>query len=234
VTYDAYVGMTQAYHLFKEMDAAQYIEHKNKAWVNLLGAAAPVLTQLNDFSGNPIDTKWSDLIYQKGMQHNHALTFSGSTPTTNYFLSIGYTNQQGMVKKNSFERKNARLNLDHKLNKYISLGANIAYTNGYNESPNTGSLSGAAYNTAGAARLAFVLPPILAPYLNDGSGNYNLEGAAIGRMGEPFPALGYFNPVAIMALCKYTTETDRLLATVMQVFFRSKGLNLKHSTELTT
>lgn len=227
VTYDAYVGMTQAYHLFEEMNAAQYIEHKNKAWVNLLGATAPVLTLLNDAKGNPIDTKWADLVYQKGLQHNHAFTFSGSTPSTNYFLSVGYTNQQGMVKKNTFERKNARLNLDHKLNKYITLGANIAYTNGYNESPNTGSLSGAAFNTAGAARLAFVLPPILAPYLNDGSGNYNIEGSAIGRMGEPFPALGYYNPVAIMDLCKYTTETDRVLANVYASVVPFKGLELK-------
>jgi TonB-linked SusC/RagA family outer membrane protein len=223
VTYDGYVGMTEAYHLFDMMNAQQYIAHKNKAWVNLLGATAPVLTQLNDANGKPIDTNWADQVYQKGLQQNHAVSFSGSTPTTSYFLSVGYTDQNGIIKKNTFTRKNARLNLDHKLNKYISLGANVAYTNGYNEAPNTG----ASFATAGAARLAFVLPPVLAPYKNDGSGDYNIEGSAIGRMGEPFPALGYYNPVAIMDLCKYTTETDRLLTNVYGSIEPFKGFVLK-------
>jgi TonB-linked SusC/RagA family outer membrane protein len=223
VTYDGWVGMTEAYHLFPMMNAAQYVEHKNKAWVNLLGATAPVLTVMNDANGKPIDTKWSDEVYRKGLQQNHAITFSGSTPATSYFLSVGYTDQQGMIKKNSYARKNARLNLDHKLNKYVGLGANIAYTSGHSEAPNTGS----DFSTAGAARLAFVLPPNLAPYLNDGSGNYNIEGSAIGRMGQPFPALGYYNPVAIMNLNLMTATTDRLLATVYGTIEPVKGLVLK-------
>ena len=223
VTYDGYVGITEPYHLFEMMNSAQYVEHKNKAWVNLLGATAPKLSVINDASGKPIDTNWADQVYQKGLQHNHAITFSGSTPTTNYYMSVGYTDQEGMIKKNTFTRKNARLNLDHKLNKYIAVGANIAYTNGYNESPNTG----ASFATAGAARLAFVLPPNLAPYKNDGSGDYNIEGSAIGRMGQPFPALGYYNPVPIMNLCLYTTETDRLLTNLYGTIEPVKGLILK-------
>jgi len=223
VTYDGYVGVTEAYHLFNMMNAEQYIEHKNKAWVNLLGATAPKLTIINDENGKPLDTNWADQVYQKGLQQNHAISFSGSTPTTSYYLSVGYTDQSGMIKKNTYTRKNARLNLDHKLNKYISLGANIAYTNGHNEAPNTG----ASFATAGAARLAFVLPPNLGPYKVDGSGDYNTEGSAIGRLGQPFPALGYYNPVAIMDLCLYTTETDRFLANLYGTIEPVKGLVLK-------
>jgi TonB-dependent starch-binding outer membrane protein SusC len=221
VTYDGYVGVTQPYHLFKQMNAAQYIEHKNLAWTNYLGETAPQLYFVFDGNNNPIDTKWSDYVYQKGLQHNHAITISGSTASTSYFLSVGYTDQQGMIKKNSYTRKNARLNIDHKLNKYISLGANIAYTNGLNEAPLTGS----DFSTGGAARLAFVLPPILSPYKADGT--YNIEGSAIGRLGLPFPSLGYYNPVAILDLNKYTTETDRLLTTVYASIVPFKGLELK-------
>ena len=223
VTYDGYVGMTEPFHLFEMMNAEQYVEHKNKAFAN--AGSTTRLSIVTGSDGKPVDTNWADLVYQKGLQHNHAISFSGSTPTTSYFLSVGYTDQNGMIKKNTFTRKNARLNLDHKLNKYISLGANIAYTNGYNEAPNTG----ASFATAGAARLAFVLPPNLGPYLADGSGNYNIEGSAIGRMGQPFPALGYYNPVPIMDLCKYTTETDRLLANVYGSIEPLKGLVLKTS-----
>jgi TonB-linked SusC/RagA family outer membrane protein len=221
VTYDGYVGVTQAYHLFDMMDAYQYVEHKNKAWTN--AGSTTQIAIVNDSNGNPVNTNWADQVYQTGLQQNHAITFSGATPATNYFLSVGYTDQNGMVKKNLFNRKNARLNLDHKLNKYITLNANVGYTNGYNEAPNTG----ASFATAGAARLAFVLPPNLSPWANDGSGNYNIEGSAIGRMGQPFPALGYYNPVAIMNLCKYTTETDRLLSTMSISIQPVNGLVLK-------
>lgn len=221
VTYDGYVGMTEPYRLFEMMNAEQYVAHKNKAWAN--AGSATRISVLNDANGDPINTNWADYVYRKGLQHNHTLSFSGSTPTTSYFLSIGYSNQEGMIKKNNFERKNVRLNLEHKLNKYISMGANIGYTNGYTSSP----VTGASFATAGAARLAFVLPPNLSPYKNDGSGDYNLEGSAIGRMGLPFPALGYYNPVAIFNLNKFTTETDRLLANFNAAVEPIKGLVLK-------
>jgi TonB-linked SusC/RagA family outer membrane protein len=128
-----------------------------------------------------------------------------------------------MIKKNTYNRKNARMNIDHKLNKYVTLGVNIGYTNGLNKAPITGS----SFATAGAARLAFVLPPNLGPYLTDGSGNYNIKGSAIGNMGQPITNYGYYNPVAIMNLNQYTTETDRLLTNVYASVEPVKGLVLK-------
>jgi TonB-linked SusC/RagA family outer membrane protein len=219
ITYDGYVGVTQPYHLFEMMNAAQYLEHKNKAYAN--AGIATVLVRANDASGNPIETNWADEVYQKGFQQNHAITFSGSTGSTSYFLSVGYTDQAGMIKKNTYTRKNARMNIDHKLNKFITLSANIAYTNGYSEAPVTGS----SFATAGAARLAFVLPPILGPRLNDGS--WNINGSQIGSMGTGLPSLGYYNPTAILALNKFSSETDRILATTSVAIEPVKGLILK-------
>lgn len=219
ITYDGYVGVTQPYHLFEMMNPEQYLEHKNLAYAN--AGIATVLVRALDGDGNPIATNWADEVYRKGLQHNHALSFSGSTGTTSYFLSVGYTDQEGMIKKNTFARKNARLNLDHKLNKIISLGANIAYTNGFSSAPVTGS----SFATAGAARLAFVLPPIIGPYLNDGT--YNINGSQVGSMGTGLPALGYYNPTAILDLNSFTSETDRILATAYVSIEPVKGLVLK-------
>ncbi len=221
VTYDGYVGYTEPYHIFHMMDAAQYIEHKNKAYVNRSGASAPQFFDPTDANGKPIDTKWSDWVYRKGFQQNHAITVSGTTANTNYFLSVGYTDQAGMMKTNSFARKNARLNVDTKVNKFLAFGANIAYTNGMNKAPDTGS----SFSTGGAARLAFVLPPVLAPYNNDGT--YNIASGAIGNMGEPVSNFGYYNPVAILNLNNFSTETDRILANVSGTLTPFKGLVLK-------
>jgi len=221
VTYDGYVGVTEPYHIFKVMNAAQYIEEKNAARINMLGPSASLITQLTDENGNPISTKWSDKIYQKGFQQSHAITISGSTPMTNYFLSIGYLDQDGMVKTNSFKRKNARLNIDQKVNDYLKIGANISYTNGYNAAPQISS----DYATGTAARLAFVLPPVLPVYNNDGT--INIYQAGIGGQGEPFGNLGYPNPIVILNENKFTTETDRLLATLYGSITPFKGLELR-------
>lgn len=220
VTYDGYTGWTEPFRLFDMMNAEQYLEHKNLAYTNLNGTAP--LHRVNDANGNPVETDWADYIYQKGFQQNHALTISGSSPTTSYFLSVGFTDQDGMVKNNFYKRKNARMNVDHKVNKFLSLGANIAYTNGYTESPNTGS----NFSTAGAARLAFVLPPIIGPLLNDGK--YNLYSAGIGGMGTGLPAgLGYYNPAQVFDTDKHTTSSDRILATLSGTFEPVKNLVFK-------
>lgn len=224
VTYDGYFGYTQPYHLFDMMNATQYVEHKNRALANNPSAFGSQFT-IPSLNGVPIDTKWSDYVYRTGFQQSHAITISGSSPSTTYFLSVGYNNQEGMIQKNTYSRKNARLNLDHKLNKYISLGANIAITNSFNAAPNTGSLSGQGFNTGGAARLAFVLPPNLAPYKADGS--YNIDGSQIGAMGQPPGNYGYYNPVPIFDLNKYTAQNDRLLANFSITVQPIKGLNLK-------
>lgn len=225
VTYDGYFGYTQPYKLFDMMNSAQYIEHKNRARANNPGQLSFDFFIPNDANGNPLDTDWSDYIYQTGFQHSHSFTFSGSTPSTNYFLSIGYTNQEGMIQKNTYSRKNARLNLDHKLNKYITLGANISVSNSFNQAPNTGSLSGQAFSTGGGGRLAFVLPPNLSPYLNDGS--YNISGAAIGNMGQPVANYGYYNPVPIFELNRFTSQSDRILGSFSAAVEPFKGLSLK-------
>ena len=219
VTYDGYTGFTEPFRLFEMMNADQYFEHKNLAISN---AGSTALVRPTDADGNLIETDWADFIYRKGFQQNHAFTVSGSSATTSYYLSIGYSNQEGMIKNNFYTRKNARMNVDHKVNKYLTLGANIAYTNGYTESPNTGS----NFSTAGAARLAFVLPPIIGPYNNDGT--YNLAGSGIGGMGSGLPSsLGYYNPAQIFETDKHTTTSDRILTTLTASLEIIKGLVVK-------
>ncbi|HVN56781.1 MAG TPA: TonB-dependent receptor [Bacteroidales bacterium] len=225
VTYDGYVGVTQPTHIFDVMNAAQYIEEKNVARVNRYGASPPggLITPLVDAQGNTIDTKWWKHVYQNGLQHNHALTVSGATQSTNYFLSVGYSDQKGILKTNEYTRKNARLNIDQKITKYLKVGVNLGYTEGYTTSPQTGG----DYSTGGAARLAFVLPPVIAAKLNDGSWNIDLVNNGIGNMGEPTGVLGYYNPDYILKYNYFNTATTTLISSVYAVLNVVKGLELK-------
>ncbi len=103
VTYDGFAGWTEPYRLFDLMNAEQYLEHKNLAYAN--AGSTVVLQRVNDADGNPIATNWADQVYQKGFQQSHAITVSGSSASTAYFLSIGYTDQDGMIQKNFYNRQ---------------------------------------------------------------------------------------------------------------------------------
>ena len=54
-TYDGYVGFTEPYNIFEMMNAEQYVEHKNRAWLTTLQVCAfAFLHSGNDANGNPL------------------------------------------------------------------------------------------------------------------------------------------------------------------------------------
>jgi TonB-linked SusC/RagA family outer membrane protein len=187
VNYDGWIGFTKANRLPEVLNAQQYVDFKNMALDNLK-AVSPTTTGNfivpNDANGKPINTNWYDEVYRRGTSSSHSVNISGGTEGTTYYLSAGYTGQEGILKKNEFLRSNILGNVDSRVTKWLSVGGKISYSNEKNKIAGTsGSLSGEAFNSSGAARLALALPSNTAPYLNDGT--YNLASAtAIGGMGS--------------------------------------------------
>ncbi|MFZ5972847.1 MAG: SusC/RagA family TonB-linked outer membrane protein [Bacteroidota bacterium] len=223
VNFDSWFGFTQPFRLVDLLDADQYLEIKNEGAAN--AGLAPQFFRNQDANGNDINTNWYDYVYRTGTAYSNNVNISGGTESTNYFLSVGRTDQEGMIKANSFERTNARLNLDNTVNDWIKIGTNVSYTNSLNAAPNTGSLSGQAFNTSGIARLAFVTAPIVAPYLNDGS--YNIaSNNQVGRLNN-LQQVGFTNPEFLVNENKMTSETNQIQASIYANWSPLKGLNLR-------
>ncbi|GAB3991249.1 TonB-dependent receptor [Spirosoma daeguense] len=210
VTYDGWVGFANTYRLPKLLNAQEYINFKSSAVANNPTASAVRFVQTNDANGNPIDTKWYDLIYRQGVSHSHNLNVSGGSENTNYYFSVGYTDQQGIIRRNDFSRMNVLFNVDSKLGKRVTIGGKIAYSNEKNLSAGTsGSLNGEAFNTAGLGRVGLVLPPLLSPYNNDGT--YNLNGSAIGFANNVIgTSISYPNPQPMLDLNRSNTMNDHI------------------------
>ncbi len=246
VTYDSWVGVTEPFRLFKMLNADQYMTLKNEGIVNLnqntlartgtYGTAIEGSFQPSyDANGNVIKTNWYDHVYQKGISHYNSVSFSGASEKTSHYVSVGYTGQQGMLKKNDFSRTSVRINLDHKVYKNFTVGTTIAYANSFNSAPSTGSLPGSAFNTAGLGRLPLVLPPNVSAYNPDGS--YNLSGAGIGPGANlnptsnplsPSPLVtGYYNPDIILAKNKFTSETNEIQGSIYASWEIIKGLTAR-------
>lgn len=61
------------------------------------------------------NTNWQDLIYRTAISHDHNITVSGAAKSLPYRVSVGYTDQQGIVKTSDFKRATASLNLNPSL-----------------------------------------------------------------------------------------------------------------------
>lgn len=220
IVYDGWVGFTKVYGLPDLLNAQQYTDLKNEGLVNAgtFNATTNSFALTNGPDGKPIDTKWYDYIYRTGVSHSNYISISGGSESTSYYGSIGYTSQEGILKKNDFRRKNLLFSVDSRPSKYVSLGAKIAYSNEENFAATTsGSLSGEAFNTGGLGRLAIVNAPSVAPYKNDGSYN-NGSNNTVGVMNNKVAQVGFYNPVPIIDLNRSNTENNHIQAnTYLQI-----------------
>lgn len=211
VSLDSWVGFTTANNLPEVLNAAQYIEIKNEGLRN--EGSYDSETNYYDYSldsnGNRIDTDWSDYIYQTGFSHNNNLNISGASETTRYYASVGYTEQEGIYKENTFDRKSAMFNINNQTTDWLEVGSKINYINENNASAmSTGRSSSTA--TGVMARLDLMTAPIASPYNNDGTFNNTSSGFIglqdnFGHLNQS--RLGFTNPVLSM---KYNYSNNNI------------------------
>jgi TonB-linked SusC/RagA family outer membrane protein len=71
---------------------------------------------------------WQDKCFRSAMVRDYNIDVSGGTDNVNYLVSGGYMKQDGIVIGTDYQRFTFRANIDAKINKYVSVGANIAPT----------------------------------------------------------------------------------------------------------
>lgn len=218
VSYSGNAGWTNAYGIPKVLNAWQYTELKNRALDN--NPALNPLMQFNlalDANGNTINTNWADYVYRTGFSHMHNLSISGGNDNTTYYFSAGYTDQEGMLRKNTFNRKNALFNLESRINKVLTAGGKISYSNELNTAAtSSGSLPGEAFNTTGLGRIVLVNAPNISPYKNDGTYNIipqNIVGPMNNVLNVTTPGasqVGFYNPVTVLDLNRSNSENNHI------------------------
>lgn len=85
--------------------------------------------QLNPEAQLNWETNWKDELFKsQSFRNEYNFNVSGGSENTTYFLSGNYLNQDGLVKTSKFERSTFRLNIDTKVNNWLEVGSNVAYT----------------------------------------------------------------------------------------------------------
>ena len=81
--------------------------------------------RLNALKNAPDVVSVEDWLFKDGNTQSHDFNVSGGTENVNYFGSVGYQNTEGIVQKQDFERLNARLSIDAKLNNKFKAGVSF-------------------------------------------------------------------------------------------------------------
>jgi len=121
------------------------------------------------------NTDWQSLIFHPASIQSHQLSASGATQNNQYYLSIGYFKQEGIVDKSSYERVTFQLNNTYSLTKNIKV-SNFMTITPYKQQ-----------NAPDVTYSAYRARPDLLPYNQDGSF------AQVFNVGNPLADLAYSN-----------------------------------------
>ena len=83
---------------------------------------------------------WQDRAFRSALIQNYNVSVSGGTENLSYLVSGGYMKQDGLVVGTDYQRFTARANVESKINKYITVGLNLAPT--YIIANNSGAANG--------------------------------------------------------------------------------------------
>ncbi len=74
-------------------------------------------------------SRWWDAITRTGIKQQYNLAVSGGNENTKFLASVGYFNEKGIVKSSDYNRFNARVNVNQKITRWLTLIANLSYSN---------------------------------------------------------------------------------------------------------
>jgi TonB-linked SusC/RagA family outer membrane protein len=152
VNYNNSIGMRQAANLVEMANSAEYRNYVQAA----TGTPPPA---------SSYDTDWYQTILRDAFWQNHNVSLSGTTEKSNYFLSLGYLDDEGIVLNNDFQRFTVRLNEEYRISDKVKFGLQSSYGNSINQNA-FGNINidafgniGAVYNNA--YRAAPIIPSIV-------------------------------------------------------------------------
>jgi TonB-dependent starch-binding outer membrane protein SusC len=72
---------------------------------------------------------WYDRVMQTGIRQNYDVSLSSGTENTTYYLSMGYTDNEGVQAGDEFVSFRSRLNINSKISNFLNVGVNAQYAN---------------------------------------------------------------------------------------------------------
>jgi TonB-linked SusC/RagA family outer membrane protein len=209
INYEAYYGQSQIAKKLDLMNLQQFAIYQNQV------ATIPA-QEFADPSKLGRGTDWQDAMFRTGQVQNHQLSFSGGSDKTNYYLSMGYFDQEGTLIGSDFRRYSTRFNLDHQIKSWMKVGVSSNLTKGIQHIALSDAAPGAIWDMA-------ILNPLVPVK--------NLDGTWGGGNSNFIPGLqseNIDNPVAATQLRGNRTNTMSIFGNVYAEIKFLKDFSLKN------
>ena len=237
VSYDGFVGFSNATDFYEMMNAQEYVDFKNLAVKNRYGTDELSLTtgyvspygnkafnMMKDANGNYVDTDWKDAAFQNGLSQSHSVAVSGGSDKVRYYLSGNYTTQEGIVKGDKYDRLGVKANINVQATDWLKVGMNTNVTTGTTSYVDA-ARRGSNFAVGGFPRLALINAPNLPMYNEDGTPYYLAQGLGYGG-NTVFST--FSNPAAILSLGNgLSSDVTRFIGVFYAEATPLKGLSLK-------
>lgn len=218
---DGKVGFQSAWKVPQALNAAEYAQVSNTAADNAGQPRKPVFDPSVYPDGQVTRTNWMDAIFRTGKIQDYNVGLRGGGNESTFYTSFNYRKNDGILLNTYSERYNFRINSEHKVTNWLTLGEHISLT--YNDGQyGTNTTSG----YQGAIISAIFYPPNVSVYKPDGSFN-GLPDEYAGSYGD------IINPVAYLKrLDSHNPQTGVFVNPYASVRL-FKGLNFKSNLAIT-
>ncbi|MFP4023710.1 MAG: SusC/RagA family TonB-linked outer membrane protein [Thiohalospira sp.] len=180
------------------------------------------------------DTDWMDEVLSTGDRQEYLFDIGGGDETTNYYMSLGYLLNEGIVPVSDFERFNARVNLDKQVTDWFKAGINFSGSTSDQNYPTT---EGTSYSNMiqFGRNMASIYPVYLrnddGTFITDGNGDkiydYGMNDDEDGRPARPTDAYPNTNVLGGAELDNQLYERDNVSLRTYGEFDIVEGLKFK-------
>ena len=208
INFSAYCGISDVTKTYDVLNVDQYRDLMNE--INV-GVNLP--------EGLKDETDWFDKTYRTGISQNYQISVSNANDRMKYYLGAGYSDEQGIFRVAYNRRYNVKASFESDLFKWITVGANVAYSH-YR---NNGIISGTGSNRAGVV-LSVINTPTYAKVWDETNPDWYWD---------DFYGANLTTPEENMARTENNySETDRLLLTGYATIKFHKNLNFKSTVTM--
>jgi len=175
LNFEGYYGVQQVSKTLDLLNASQFAKFVNDGLIN--GGQTPEFVNPSNLGRG---TDWQKEIFRTAPMRNYQLSYSGGSDKTQYMVSGGYFDQDGVVINTDFKRYSFRANVNTEISKKFSIGSNFMF--GYTKG--TAINTGMQAITPGVIGAALGMNPILPVYDAGAPGGYTKEndrGTVIGN-----------------------------------------------------
>lgn len=134
--FSSYIGESKVVKMIDVLNLDQY-----KTLMGEMTASTTYLGMANASQYAGIQTNWADKVFQTGLDKNLDFSYSGGTDKIKAFTSLGYQENQGIIKPSNFSRISGRINLDIDAAKWLKahVNMNLFHTEMNNTQDNKGA-----------------------------------------------------------------------------------------------